>query len=634
MSSEQHEDGAATVAGDVAEVRVPRVNLWVPLLLRAGALAGAAYAVTNWSPSEYGASFWLWVVSALAYAVSFRAARFRFARLPTAVWGALLAILVLAVALRLPNIEAVPGNISVDELMPGLQAQAIAAGAAPNVFSSLGWFSLPNLTFAFPAAVMVVVGGDALFSLRLSSLLTGVLGIGATFLLARRLFGNAAGLLAAFLMASSFWHIHNSRTGFPFVQSSCVVPLVLYLIVRARQDGSAMVMAVAGLALGLALQLYFPVRALLVIAPLFLVADWMQRRERLRRMLADSATLGVGALLVLAPLLLSVSWRGLIDRSQRILISNAAKVEELSRLYRIDGVAAVLWRNTVEAANQFLDWADVCILNRSPEGLLDGVTLAAVLVGAVAALIRGRGWPLVLFAWAAFVFVFGAAMTDAPRASYRLAPAMPAFFLLAGFAVQRVLLSAEPVPRWYRLTVWPLVFAGLAAFVLQENHHRFFVLYAERGHGKDVPSTTAMRIAGRNCDGRMFYVLAHPEPLGRESTFDFFCADHRALRRSQIPVVVDVSRSATFLVMPWRKGGVERIRHCYPDGRLTEYKRKDGTALLTRVDVGPEGLARGRERCLRGDRAPGEKAPMDLAALRRGGPSPVNGAQGTRRGGA
>jgi hypothetical protein len=542
-----------------------------------------------------------------------------------------LAILVLATALRLPRIETIPGNISVDELMPGLAAQAIATGTAPNVFSTLGWFTLPNLTFAFPAAVMVVVGGDPLFALRFSSLLTGLVGIGATFLLARRLFGNAAALLAAFLMASSFWHIHNSRTGFPFVQTSCVVPLVLYLVVRARQDASGMVMAFAGVAFGVALQLYFPVRALLVLVPLFLVVDWLQRRERPGQVVADAATLGVGAASVLAPLLLSVPWQDLIGRSQRILITSVERAEQLGSVYRVEGVLPVLWRNAVEATGMFVDWADVCILNRSPEGLLDGITLAAALVGAVAAVIHGRGWALAVALWAAFVFVFGAALTDAPRASYRLGPAMPALFLLAAFTLQRILVGAGAVARWYRFTVWSLVFAGLGAFVLQENYDRFFVRYAEQGHGRDVPGTTAMRIAGKDCDGRMFYVLAHPEPLGRESTFDFFCRDHRPLRRAQIPDAVDVSRPATFLVMPWRQESVKRLRRCYPRGRLTEYKRKDGTALLTRVDVDPQGLVRGRERCLRDPASPERKTPMDLAASRGGQGWPAEAARATEQ---
>ena len=76
---------------------------------------------------------------------------------PAALLG-LLGILGLAVALRLPAIEDNPANISIDELLPAMEARAHRQRAAPNVFSSVGWFTMPNLSFAFPALVMKVVG--------------------------------------------------------------------------------------------------------------------------------------------------------------------------------------------------------------------------------------------------------------------------------------------------------------------------------------------------------------------------------------------------------------------------------------------------------------------------------------------
>ena len=108
---------------------------------------------------------------------------------------------------------------------------------------------------------------DRFYALRLSSAIMGMGGLLSTFLLARRLFSDRVALVATFLMAVGFWHIHNSRTGFPFIQGSFCIPLVLYLLVRARQDRSYAMMALTGVVAGLCLQGYFTVRAILLVTP-------------------------------------------------------------------------------------------------------------------------------------------------------------------------------------------------------------------------------------------------------------------------------------------------------------------------------------------------------------------------------
>jgi hypothetical protein len=424
----------------------------------------------------------------------------------------------------------------------------------------------------------------------------GLGGIVATFLFGRRLLGDTAALLGAFLMAAGFWHIHNSRTGFPFIQSSFAVPLVLYFVLRARQDRSLAVMAFAGLCLGTMLQGYFPVRVLLVLAPLLLAGSWLSDRESPRRVVTECLVFAAGAAFAIAPLVHSTSFVSLSERSYSILVFQEGVLEWLEQQHKTSGVVAVLWANLKSSAGMFNDWADVCILNHSPSGLLDGVTLSAMMLGGLVALMHGRGRAVFLVLWASLVFIFGVSLTDAPRASYRLAPAMPAFYLLAGYGLYSALFAVSPNRRWLRVVVWPVVVAGFALWVTATNHRLFFVGYSAEGDGREFLLPGALRLVGDECDGRMFYWLSG-EQARQSDLFELFCPDFRAIDEKDIPAAIDPRRDATFIVMrPW-PGALARLEACYPKTRPVAHRSADQRFLFMRVDATATDLGAARPGC-------------------------------------
>ena len=145
------------------------------------------------------------------------------------------------------------------------------AVAAANVFSSVGWFTMPNLSFAFPALVMKVIG-VSFYAQRLSSVLMGH----------RRYRRDLpAGAPSVRRCDGADQQLPDGRgvLAHPQQPHRLSVRAVLVLLRRwcctcwsARgRTSSRAVLAAAGIALGFALQGYFPVRILLVIAPLFLV---------------------------------------------------------------------------------------------------------------------------------------------------------------------------------------------------------------------------------------------------------------------------------------------------------------------------------------------------------------------------
>lgn len=563
------------------------------------AFGGVGYAIYTWPvpAPDYGWSFWLWAATLGLILCILPKRTERPAPVSMPVGIGLAAIVVFAAALRIPGIEDVPANISVDEVLPSLESLRIANGESPNVFSSVGWFTIPSLAFAPGGLLVALFPEQPFFAVRLSSMLTGLLGICGTFLLARRFFGDAVALTAAFLMAAGFWHVHNSRTAFPFVQTSCLVPWVLYFLTRARQDRSLAAMGLAGIALGLGLQFYFPVRILVVLVPLFLFVGWIGRRDSLRTVAVESLVLGGMALLSAAPLIKSVPTDTLLGRSQGVLLTRDAIFAERARIYRVESMPAVVGRNLEEALGMFTEWADVCILNRSPDGLFDGVTLAAIVLGALVAIGQARGYALLFLGWAGLVFLLGVGLTDAPRASYRLSPAMPALYILGAFGIHATILASLPRQFWYRITVVPALLAALGAWVTLENYDSFFIDYSKKGDGRAMPPAAAMRYSAQQCAGRNVYFMASPEPLGKGDMLNVFCTRHRPLEAMRIPDLVGDDLPATFIVMSWQRASVARLRECYPNAVFEEHRAPDGRFLFTSVNAELSDVLAGPEMC-------------------------------------
>lgn len=569
------------------------------LAVRAGALLAALCAALAWRVQEpgYGLLFWPWVAAVVAYVASFPPTRSSKPWPSPRMWVLLALVLGIAAALRVPDLYDIPANISIDELLPALESKLIVDGAKPNVFSTVGWFTIPNLAFV-PAALTIKFSGlQAFHAVRLASALTGLAGILATFLLGRRLLGDRAALAGAFLMAVAFWHLHNSRTGFPYAQSSFAPPFVLWLVVRGLQDRSPRGMALAGALCGLALQLYFPVRILLLLAPLFLVATAIWECLRAREFAKLAAIFAFGVFATLAPLVLRTGMDQLTAHSADILISHPLILEDMARRYRVDTFGQVLERNLFESWRMFTHRADVAVLNLSPAGLLDQATLVLFLSGIALALLAGRPEPLLLGAWVLLTFVFGVAFTNSPRGSYRFAPAMPAIFMLAAYTVECALSATDGPRRWYRLAPRLAVIAVLAASAGAVNYRLFFVDYT-RGDGRQTPWPAALRYLAAHCDGRRFYMFPRSDNFTEADFVDVFCPDHSGIDSGQVPRAVASDRPVTFVVMGQLPAAVGVLKRCYPNSELVEHRTREGGPLFSTMDVSVDDLQAAPRRCL------------------------------------
>lgn len=184
-------------------------------------------------------------------------------------WLALLGLLLLAFWLRVWRFTDTPPGVIHDEVRTWFNAQLVLAGDIRALYPYGGG---REALFMFLEAVSYALIGDNLLAGRLPAILCNMLGIALSFHLARRLFGSAAGMVAAAGMATSFWALLFSR----FAERTGSMPvfalLVACLYLRLAQPRHPAVWhyLMAGMALGLSLYTYPSA----LIFPLILMA-WL-----------------------------------------------------------------------------------------------------------------------------------------------------------------------------------------------------------------------------------------------------------------------------------------------------------------------------------------------------------------------
>lgn len=246
--------------------------------------------------------------------------------------GFLLAIVVLAAALRLYRLDVLPPGLYHDEAYNGLDALALLRGEPRPLFFEaweqiafagqvetlphgrfpvffVGNYGREPLFYYLLALSLAVIGAKPL-AIRLVPALTGILLVPAVYWLARELLagdddarGRRVALLAALNVATWYWLVHFSRFGIRPMLLALVAALTFACLLRGLRTGRKSSWAAGGFWLGLSLYTYTPARMLpLAVFGWLAVVAWAER-SFLRRRWREGAAFATVALLVAAPLI-------------------------------------------------------------------------------------------------------------------------------------------------------------------------------------------------------------------------------------------------------------------------------------------------------------------------------------------
>lgn len=179
----------------------------------------------------------------------------------------LFAILVLALFVRVYHLDSLPAGLYPDEATNGTDA-LLANETGDYRLLYTNNYGREGL-FINLQALAIKYFGNTVPVLKFWSVVFGTLAVLGIYLLARELFARRIyALIAAFLIATSYWAINFSRIGFRAIMVTFLLTFSFYFFFRGFRTYRLRDFFIAGLFLGVGLHTYVAFR----LAPLILIA--------------------------------------------------------------------------------------------------------------------------------------------------------------------------------------------------------------------------------------------------------------------------------------------------------------------------------------------------------------------------
>jgi 4-amino-4-deoxy-L-arabinose transferase-like glycosyltransferase len=352
-------------------------------------------------------------------------------------------IAMVAFALRLYRLDAVPPGLQHDEVFHAHDAVTVLLGNHPIYF--------PSNAGNEPLYIYLTAGALALFGknvcgIRLAAVICGLAAVAFTGLWIRRAYNTRIALIASALVAVTFWPLYMSRVG---LRSAALPPLAAataWIFWRAMQEPRSKRQVAwfvaAGVLLGAALYTYPASRALPLAYLLFAVVVFVFRS---RLNIPHSTFVGLPVFLVVAVLVFLPLY---------FYLANAPEADvRLQQLISIGAIAALqkgnagpLLANVRDTLAMFTLRGDpVWRYNMAGEPVFNPLIRPLFYLGLIIALWRVRE-PRNLFAliWL-LVGLAPSILSDSAPSFLRASASLPAAFLLPALGADWIIEHLDPV---------------------------------------------------------------------------------------------------------------------------------------------------------------------------------------------
>ncbi len=386
-------------------------------------------------------------------------------------WAALAAILLVAAFLRLHQLGDVPPGLEHDEVTSWQMADSVLDGRWRIYFTeSYGHEPI----FSYLMALSVAAFGPNWLGVRFWSPFLSLLGLAATYALARRLFGRRVALVAAGSMAVTVWPIFFGRLG---LRLNLLPPLLCATLLTFWNGLQAPLTTggrldrrgwrcflLAGVLLGVTLHTYLASRAVPILLAGLVAYLALFHRPALRGRWPAVAVLFVLAASLVAPMACYIAAHPAAE------VRTGQVNEPLTELLR--GNPLPVLRNALSVVGMFgftgEPYWQVNVPGRPV--FVEPLTIALFYGGLLLALWRWRRprYALLLI-WLA-IGLLPSVVTADPPSFPRAFAALPVAFILPGLAADALW------ARWQRLT--PLVLALAFALNLGLTCRDYFVRWA------------------------------------------------------------------------------------------------------------------------------------------------------------
>jgi hypothetical protein len=436
-----------------------------------------------------------------------------------------------------------------------------------------------GLQMYMTAAIIRIFGtGFSFISLKIGTVLAGLLTLPYLYLLGRDFGNRRLGLYALLLAGIAYWPNVISRVGLRFPLYPLFVAPAVYYLLRGLRYARSNDFLLAGLALGLGLHGYSPIRILPFVILMAVGLYLLHRQPEGGRPLAVRGLIALSAVAMAAflPLL-----RYALENPEMFSYRSLTRLGTVEQ--PLSGPAGKIFLDNLWKAVTMFAWDDgeIWVHSVVHHPALDVVSAALFYLGVALLLIRyvrKRDW-LDLF-WVLSVpllmlpSILSLAFPAENPALNRMAGAIVPVFFIVGFALDGLLetIRIKVGGRWGSTLAWS---AGLILlyWASLQNYDLVFNQYQDYFRGASWNTSEMGQVIG---DRRS---VGEPDtpgcgfpaggPPGRDEcgspTKDY------AIWPEGLPETKVDPRAKLFLVKPEDNAGLEALRQLYPEGVFQRY---------------------------------------------------------------
>ncbi len=498
---------------------------------------------------------------------------------------AVLGVTIVGAFVRLYQLTDLPPGIHGDEAWLGIQANRVLDEGWIGSYVILGFGN--NAGAVYWAAPFVGLLGDTILAIRLPIAFLGIATIPLAYLAFAEMAGKKAGLIGAYLLAVSMWHIHTNRIAFVVNSWPIMEMAALAAIFWALRTKHVALFVLAGFLLGLGVHSYntYP----LFFVGVYLFLGWalirgqpIQRPELLRKV----AVLSVAAFIAALPLTLEALDSGSLlrkdqNRPQNLLINSPAYEEAETLLDRVDVVASRAW-DYVQSLTLEANFDGADGLGLTP--MLDRFTIVLALAGLAYMAVKWRR-PGHVMVWLMILILPLAAVATVGGMHRRTLGLVPFISLAAAVPLAGAwdwALKVQPLGRWALLGAVVL----LLGLITQVNLVRYFDTFADsqEASGVFVEDLTSASEFVADLPGRPdIYLYSGRFPFGYETQRYLLPGrpgEDRSKEHGQFSLAADRNKDVVFVFLGPYFDLLPRVETLHPGGIAHEENDSDGNPLF------------------------------------------------------
>lgn len=562
--------------------------------LTSGGLALLAY--TGFAGNDLLGGLWYWLGAIFYFLLAFaqrpvggwaRAVHRGWAATDRRIWLALFLITLLAIFFRVYRLATVPAEMTSDHAEKLLDVYDVLQGWRPIFFSRNTGREMVQF-YLTAALIRLTPLSISHLALKVGTAIVGIVTVPFTYFLGKELYGRSAGLLAAFFLAISHWHVAITRVGLRFPFTAAFAVPALFFLIRALRRNRRNDWLAAGLFLGAGLHTYTAMRIVpllfLVFVGIRLVAALRTRREEgasglTRLFWLNSLLGGLLALLLFLPLL-----RFLVDEPQLFWYRSASRAQAA---LSANEMARVLWQNVQDALLMFNYRGDVVPPNTIPGAPALGTISAALLLLGMGILLwrllRDREDAAAYVLSAFFVLllpsILSVAFPEENPSLVRTGGAVPFVMIIVSLPLITLGRRCSALPARAARGVFAVFLASVLLFAVADNYRWYFVAY-DLHIRQSLWNATEMGEAVKSftaTDGELedAYHIPHPHWVDTRNiginagaiTWHNAVVDLDALSDH-----ANDPSPKLYLLYPGDQKALARLSLVFPEGTVTRYK--------------------------------------------------------------